>query len=57
MKVTSTSLPQEEPIKENPEESMETEENDDTAQLQQSDNSEIDDFQHIDPVQDCQEKT
>lgn len=57
MKVTSTSLSQDEPIKENPEESMETEENDDLAQLQQSDNSEIDDFQHVDPVKDFQEKT
>ena len=51
MKVTSTSALQERQAAENPDESMETDQN---TQAQYSDNSEPDDFQHVDSPKDCQ---
>ncbi|XP_061174766.1 endoplasmic reticulum junction formation protein lunapark-B-like isoform X2 [Saccostrea echinata] len=56
MKVTSTSILREEQAEENPDESMETDQTE-PVQTQLSDHSEPDDFQHIDPVEDFQEKT
>ncbi|XP_078334560.1 endoplasmic reticulum junction formation protein lunapark-B-like isoform X2 [Crassostrea virginica] len=51
MKVTSTSALQERQAAENPDESMETDQN---TPAQYSDNSEPDDFQHVDSPKDCQ---
>lgn len=58
MKVTSTSVlreDDEEEEEENGDESMETDQNI-PAQPQLSDNSEPDDFQHVDPLKDLQEE-
>lgn len=57
MKVTSTSVLREddEEEEENGDESMETDQNI-PAQPQLSDNSEPDDFQHVDPLKDLQEE-